>query len=81
MNIEKYISSGILESYVLGELSEKECAEVENNLRQYPELRNELARIEDTQEALLMASAAEPRPAVKKKLMANSMPSAQRHAL
>jgi anti-sigma-K factor RskA len=70
VNIEKYISSGILESYVLGELSEKECAEVENNLRQYPELRNELARIEDTQEALLMASAAEPRPAVKKKLMA-----------
>ena len=54
MNVEAYISSGILEAYALGELSEQERAEVEKNLAQYPALRKELALIEETQEKLLM---------------------------
>jgi anti-sigma factor RsiW len=32
VNVEAYISSGILEAYALGELTEQERAEVEKNL-------------------------------------------------
>jgi anti-sigma factor RsiW len=49
VNIKDYISSGILEAYVLGELPEQERAEVERNLSLYPELKKELAQVEATQ--------------------------------
>ena len=65
MNVEAYISSGILEAYVLGELAEQERLEVEKNLKLYPELRKELALIEETQEKLLMKAAIPPKPSVK----------------
>ena len=52
MNVEAYISSGILEAYALGELTGQERAEVEKNLALYPALRKELALIEETQEKL-----------------------------
>ncbi len=68
MNVEAYISSGILEAYVLGELSEHERLEVEKNLKLYPELKKELALIEETQEQLLMKTAIAPRPSVKQSL-------------
>lgn len=69
MNIKDYISSGILESYVLGEVSEQERAEVEANLLRYPELREELSKIEEAQEALLMQSAITPPARVRDKLL------------
>ncbi|RAW02682.1 anti-sigma factor [Pseudochryseolinea flava] len=65
MNIHEYISSGILEAYALGELSATERSEVEKNLALYAELREELARIEEVQEQLLMSAAINPRAAVK----------------
>jgi len=68
VNVEEYISSGILEAYVLGELSDQERLEVEKNLKLYPELRKELALIEETQEQLLMKTAIAPRPSVKQAL-------------
>ena len=70
MNVEAYISSGILEAYALGELSEQERAEVEKNLAQYPALRKELALIEAAQEALLMKAGVQPRSSVKANLFA-----------
>lgn len=70
MNIREYISSGILEAYALGELSEKERAEVEKNLVQYPALRKELDLIEEAQEALLMRAAVAPPQQLKQKLFA-----------
>ena len=70
VNVEQYISSGILEAYVLGELPEQERLEVEKNLKLYPELRKELALIEETQEKLLMKAAISPKPSVKKSLFA-----------
>ncbi|HEY9045340.1 MAG TPA: anti-sigma factor [Ohtaekwangia sp.] len=70
MNIREYISSGILEAYALGELSEKERSEVENNLARYPELREELALIEEAQEKLLMQAAIKPRDLVREKIFA-----------
>jgi anti-sigma-K factor RskA len=70
VNVEKYISSGILEAYALGELTEQERLEVEKNLKLYPELRKELALIEETQEQLLMKAAITPRASVKQSLFA-----------
>lgn len=46
MDIQAYISSGILESYVLGLASEKERAEVEKLSNQFPEIREEIRSIE-----------------------------------
>lgn len=68
MNIEEYISSGILEAYALGELSEREQKEVEKNLAHYPELKAELSRIEENQEAFLIRAAVQPRALVKENI-------------
>lgn len=62
MNIKEYISSGILETYVLGEASEQERAEVEQVVSQYPELKAELAKIEEEMEAYAF-SLSKPLPA------------------
>jgi anti-sigma-K factor RskA len=65
LNIKEYISSGVLEAYVLGQLSEQERTVLENNLQRYPELKEELARVEETQERLLMTTAVAPPSRVK----------------
>jgi len=46
MNIQEYISSGILESYVLGCLSPEEKREVEKYVESYPSIREEIKAIE-----------------------------------
>ncbi|GHA32756.1 hypothetical protein GCM10007103_12750 [Salinimicrobium marinum] len=55
MDIKKYISSGILELYVYGALSESESAEVSRILKKYPEVR---AEVEEIEEALITLSGA-----------------------
>lgn len=72
MNIKEYISSGILESYALGELTETERLDVERNLAQHPELRKELALIEETMEVFFMNAGKQPRANVKEKVMAQA---------
>lgn len=54
MDIEAYKSSGILEQYLLGMLSEKEAREVEQIAQTFPEVKAELDAMEDalTQYAL-----------------------------
>lgn len=69
MNIEAYISSGILEAYATGSLSPKEGKEVEDALLQYQELRDELAQIEDALESLAMLTAKLPARDTKTELM------------
>jgi anti-sigma-K factor RskA len=69
VNIKEYISTGALESYVMGALTESERAEVERNLSIYPELRSELAAIEEAHENLLMKSAIAPPPATRDRLL------------
>jgi anti-sigma-K factor RskA len=68
LNIKEYISSGVLESYVMGELSLQERAEVEKNLAVYPELRTELTAVEAAQESLLIQTAIAPRTSVRSQL-------------
>ena len=46
MNVETYISSGILELYVAGLLSKKENLEVHELAKQYPEINAEIVAIE-----------------------------------
>lgn len=55
MDIEKYISSGILELYVAGSLSEKENQEVYEAMQKYPEIKAEVVSIEN---AILQLTAA-----------------------
>ncbi len=69
MNIKEYISSGILEAYVLGELNDHERIEVEKNLAMYPELKAELDLIEETQEELILKAAVRPRPALRQQIL------------
>lgn len=54
---------------MLGELSEKERAEVEQNLRRYPELRKDLEMLEQVQEELLFRSAVTPRPSLRGRVL------------
>jgi anti-sigma-K factor RskA len=68
VNVKEYISTGVLEAYVLGALNEAEQAAVERDLARHPELRQELAGIEAAQEALLMKASIAPPERVKAKL-------------
>lgn len=76
MNIQEYISSGILEAYALGELLPAERKEVEKYLSDYPDLRDELGRIELTQEKLLMSVGLKPSVSIRNKLI-NNIPESQ----
>ncbi|TRX56208.1 anti-sigma factor [Fulvivirga sp. M361] len=60
MNVEEYIASGILEAYVLQELSENEMQEVERMISKYPELSIEINKIEQTLEDVAMNTAVAP---------------------
>jgi hypothetical protein len=46
MDVNKYITSGILELYVAGTLTEEENLEVSQNAEQYPEIKKEILSIE-----------------------------------
>jgi len=74
LNIQEYISSGILEAYVMGELAAIERVALEKDLGQYPELREELARVEEANELLLMKLAIAPPVALKEKVMSAAKP-------
>lgn len=74
MNVEEYISTGILEAYALGELPPREAEEVEKNLLLYPALREELALIEKTQEEMCLRAAIAPPPSIKNKILEATQP-------
>lgn len=48
MNVKEYISSGILELYVAGALTEKENLEIHGHAKEYPEIHSEIQQIEAT---------------------------------
>jgi len=57
MNIQEYISSGILELYVCGALTEEESKEVSKELKKYPEIEKEVEQIENSLNQLSTAAA------------------------
>lgn len=59
MNINDYISSGILEQYVLGDISPQEKKEVECMSHIYPELQEELLKVQTALEGFALDNAIE----------------------
>ncbi len=60
MNVEEYISSGIVESYVLGITDEKERLEFERLLPRYPQLQSAMQLFEVKLEREMLANAVPP---------------------
>ena len=59
MNVKEYISSGIIESYVLGLASDAEREEFEANCSQYPEIAEARTAFELALEQQMLADARE----------------------
>ena len=60
MDINSYIASGILESYLLGSATPEEIAEVEQMAIKYPEIKAELRAIEEALESYAFNNAQQP---------------------
>ncbi|MEH3111932.1 anti-sigma factor [Pedobacter terrae] len=67
-NLKAYIESGVLELYVLGDLSPEETLRVEEMASQYPEVGDEIAAIERAMERYAMQNALQPSPDVETRL-------------
>ena len=59
-NLKAYIESGVLELYVLGDLSPEEALQVEEIAAQHPEVKAEIAAIEQAIEQYAVQNAVEP---------------------
>lgn len=64
-----YIESGILELYVLGQLTVQEQREVEEMATKYPEVKQEIEAIEIAMERYALESAMEPTQLLKAKIL------------
>ena len=69
MNVQEYISSGIIESYVLGLASAEERAEFESMCRQYPEVLRARNEFELVLEQQAMQNAVTPSAEMKQRVM------------
>jgi anti-sigma-K factor RskA len=65
MNIREWIDSGIIESYVMGDLSQEETREVEEMAERHPEVKAEIAETEMVLEGLARKAAVKPRSGLK----------------
>lgn len=71
MNIQEYISSGILELYVTGAASPEERNEVEKYALEYPEIKAELEVIEDAMNLYATSNSVEPPSYLKDKILSD----------
>lgn len=69
MDIKEYISSGILESYVLGTASKQERQEVECISSIYPEIKEELIALQKNIETVASANKIDPPKDLKEKVL------------
>ena len=69
MNVTEYIASGILESYVMGAVSDQERREVECLSSVYPEVGRELDQLSEAIEHYAMLYSVEPPASIKDKLL------------
>ncbi|WP_133159313.1 anti-sigma factor [Solitalea longa] len=65
MDVKEYIETGVLEMYVYGNLSDAEAKEVVRMANSYPEIADELAKIEENHENTSVILGIEPNPATK----------------
>jgi hypothetical protein len=68
VTLQEYISSGIIESYVMGMANEKDAAEFEQLCRQFPELQEARIHFENTLEETALQNAVPPPPELKQKI-------------
>jgi anti-sigma-K factor RskA len=69
VDVQRYISSGILESYVFGMLPEAEHNEVEAVVLQYPEIKAAVNLLQQDKERFVQLYAVAPPPGVKDRLI------------
>lgn len=69
MDIKEYISSGILEQYVLGAVSEQERREVECMSSIYPEIQEALVTYQEKMEEIASVNAIDPPEELKNKVL------------
>lgn len=70
MNVVEYIASGILESYVMGAVSNQEQREVDCLSAIYPEIRQELNALQESLEEYALLYSVEPPTGTREKIMA-----------
>ncbi|MEL6675925.1 MAG: anti-sigma factor [Bacteroidota bacterium] len=75
MNVEDYIASGILESYVNGSLSEAEMKEVDEMAERFPEIQSEIDQIQESLRDYAAANPELPKPPALEEIMAAVKPS------
>ncbi|WP_152969679.1 cupin domain-containing protein [Pedobacter sp. Hv1] len=80
MNLKTYIESGVLELYVMDLLTETEKVNVERMLAAYPELGNELDKIQVSMEEQAIATAVQA-PKHLKKLVLDSIDNLQKEKI
>lgn len=68
-NLKTYLESGILELYVLGDLSIEEMREVETIIAQHPEVKAEVEAIENALQAYALSNAIQPSETVRKRVL------------
>lgn len=68
MDVQRYISSGILESYVFGMLPETEQGEVEKLVSQYPDVKAALDSLQQDKERFVQLYAVAPPTGIKNRL-------------
>ncbi|WP_411273401.1 anti-sigma factor domain-containing protein [Daejeonella sp.] len=68
-DLKTYLESGILELYVLGDLSNEEIREVEDSIANHPEVKAELEAIEGALQAYALSNAIQPSDAVRNRTM------------
>jgi anti-sigma-K factor RskA len=69
MNSQEYIDSGILEFYVMGSLPEADMEKVRDMAARFPEIAEEIRKIEIILESYAQANAIEPAPDLKEKVL------------
>ena len=69
MESKDIISSGLLELYILGLASNEENVQVQQWIKQFPEVEKEIEEIQNAMESYALAQAMQPDQAVKKKVL------------
>lgn len=69
-DVNAYIESGILELYVLGQLTEQECREVEEMAQKHPEIKKELVAVERALEGYALENAVTPSADLEDRILA-----------
>lgn len=69
MDVQRYISSGIIESYVVGLVSDQEAREVENAIAEYPEVKAAVEACRQDMERYVELNAIKPPKTIRTRIL------------